>query len=145
MKKIYRASQRHKIIGKRVSGPDRHLFGLPYDGASGVFLAQDPDAMDLMFAAAEKYYPEIHIISMMLNGYVYNRYVEKADGYFLCRGNTDPDLEFTNEWSDDDFTPEELARNRRLWEENLKAAPTAADIAAVNWMIQKHSKPKKSA
>lgn len=145
MKKIYRSSQERLVLGRPVYGPDRHKYGLPYDGASGHFFPEDPDGMDLMFAAAEKYFPEIHIVSYMHNSHMYNRYVEGADFYWLYTGNTDPEIEVTPEWSDDDFTPEELAQQRKQWQDDLEALrnPKPSDIAAVKWMLENAIKPKK--
>lgn len=123
-----------------------HKYGLTYDGASGTFFPnEDMDRIDLMLAAAERHFPEIHVASILENGHMINCYVENADRYRLYRGNTDPEIEFTDEFLSSDFSEEEerLAREER--EKLRRVPPPPADVAAVNWMLQKLMNPKKAA
>ena len=138
MKKIFRRSQIKDVLGRRVSGLQMHMYGLTYDGASGAFFPkQDPDRIDLMLAVAERYSPEIHIVSTLKDGRMLNRYVEGADLYRLYRGNTDPDIEFTTELLSSDYTEEEKESGRKMLED-FRNDPL--DEMAVNWLLQKIAK-----
>lgn len=144
MKKIFRCSQIKDVLGRQVHGLDMHKYGLTYDGALGTFFPEeDPDRIDLMLAAAERYFPEIHVTSILKDGRMLNRYVENADLYCLYRGNTDPEIEFTTEMRKSDSTEEENEQVRLFYEANKDIPPTPAEIAAVDWMLKKIMSPKK--
>ncbi len=141
MKKIFRASQKKDVLGRQVSGRKMHIYGLPYNGASGTFFPkQDRDAIDLMLAAADHYFPEIHVTSTLQNGHMLNLYVENAELYHLYTGNTDPEIEFNTENLKSDYTEEEEEHGRRMKEQYLNEPLDAADIAAVNWLFRKFAK-----
>jgi hypothetical protein len=138
MKKIFRLSQKKDVLGRRVMGPDMHKYGLPYNGATGVFFPDiEPESIDLMLAAAERYFPEIHVVSTLANGHSVNCYVEDAEKYHLYRGNTDPDIEFTTELLNSDYTEAEKEAGRKLLEHNPDEPLDPVLVAGMNWMIQK--------
>lgn len=142
MKKIYRKSQLHLIIGKQITGFDMHRYQLPYDGAVGSFQATNLDHVELMLLAVERY-PELHVVTFFLDGSAVNRYEPKdAFVYRLHLGNNDPTIEFTREWSADDFTKEQWRRSRQLLKEFRTQPWTAEQVAAVNWAVQNISTVK---
>jgi hypothetical protein len=141
MKKIFRTSQIKEVLGRRVYGLHMHKYGLPYNGASGTFFPkQEPDSIDLMLAAVDRYFPEIHVVSKITGGNALNRYVEGADFYDLYTGNTDPDIEFTPEILSSDYTEEEKESGRKMLEDFHNNPPDEMDVAAVNWLLQKMAK-----
>jgi hypothetical protein len=137
MKKIYRISQLHRIAGKQISGLRMYRYGLPYDGAVGAIYAKKKDLVDLMHLALEQH-PELHIVTHFHDGSAVNRYEEKnALAYFLHLGNADPEIEFSRQWSADDFTDEEWQRHYEQNEKFLNSERTPQEIAAVNWALSK--------
>lgn len=113
-----------------------YKYGLPYDGAAGTFFAEKHDHVDLMLAAVERH-PEIHVVTSLKDGRILNRYEsENADYYYLHLGDADPDLEFTKEWREDDFTKEEWDRFDKMCEDFRSTPWSAQEIAAVNWAIK---------
>ncbi len=138
MEKTYRKSQMRKVLGRSVSGLDMHLYGLPYQGAAGLFgEAFGPDSIDLMLAAVERYFPEIHVVSILKCGMVLNRFSEDASFYKLYSGDTDPDIIFTSEFSLDDFSPEEIELDNRMNKELFDSQPTNAELNAIRWGLEK--------
>lgn len=136
MKKIFRRSQKSKVTGRPIYGSQLHKYGLPYIGAAGTFLAEKLDLVDLMLAAVERH-PELHIVTRLLDRRIVNRYEpENASSYHLHLGNADPEIEFTREWSADDFTEEELARHDQTREEFRNTPLSTKEIAAVNWILK---------
>ncbi len=141
MKKIFRTSQIKDVLGRPVYGPHMHKYGLPYNGASGAFFPkQEPDSIDLMLAAVDRYFPEIHVVSILKGGNTLNRYVEDAEFYELYTGNTDPEIEFTPEILSSDYTEEEKESGRKMLEDFRNNPPDEMDVAAVNWLLQKVAK-----
>ncbi len=138
MKKVYRRSQITKIVGRPIFGMEMHKFGLPYLGAGGSFSnATGEGSIDLMLAAVDCYYPNIHTVSLMPNGTIFNRFIEGATLYRLFTGNCDPDLEFTNEFSYSDFTKEELSNLAVQRVDIASSEPTLEDQNAIPWQLKK--------
>ncbi len=143
MKKVYRRSQIEKVVGAPIMGLDMHKYGLPYDGAVGLFSNKSgPDSIDLMLAAVESYYPQIHPVSIMPNGIVHNCYKEDATCYMLFTGDCDPEIEFSNEFSLKDFPEDELIESRRINDDLWDTPPTIAELNAIQWRINKTYKCK---
>ena len=134
MKKKYRISQMFHIIGPPVLGFDMYKYGLPYDGAAGIFFAEKEGSIDMMLAAAECH-PEIHIVTYLKDRRALNRFEsENADTYQIHLGNNDPEIEFTTEWSADDYG-DDTESNERL-QRLLDRPPSIREIAAINWLLK---------
>lgn len=116
-----------------------YQYGLPYDGASGSIFAKNIEHVDLMLAALERH-PELHVLTYLKDGRAVNRFEEvNAYTYRLHLGNADPDIEFSTEWSANDFTEEEWEQHYKRNEEYLNSERTTEEIAAVNWALNKTS------
>lgn len=74
-------------------------------------------------------------------GHVYNRFVEGAFFYKLFYGNADPMIEFTNEYSMEDYDPA-VDKNQRKWDEIIVRKPTFAELLAVGWQLDKFLKAR---
>ena len=111
---------------------------MPYRNAGGHIFPHDVDAMDLMFLAVEKY-PELHIVTCLNKTGKYmtlNRYEPtNACCYYLYTGNADPEIEFTDETSMEDWTDEEIAAREKAFKEFRESKYSPTQIAAVNFAI----------
>lgn len=136
MKKIYRRSQKKNVIGRCICGLEMHLFGLPYRNASGMISAKDEDLVDRMLSAADTHSSDIHVLTKLKSGWIANRY--KPDGascYYLATGNSDPEIEFSCEWLEEDWTQEELDTYAQEQENFQKNPMIKEQIAAVNFAM----------
>ncbi len=70
-------------------------------------------------AAFECYYPIIHAVSYMADSRILNKYVEGATFCLLHKGDPDPEIEFTKEFSRDDLSEEERI-NTLMFESDIK-------------------------
>lgn len=135
MKKIYRASQKRLFLRGWIGGLSMHKYGLPYRNACGHIFPRDVDLVERMLEAAEKY-PDVHVVTELNNGWTVNRYqADNARCYYLYKGDADPELEFTNEFTLDDFTAEEIVASQKRDEEFSNRERKPVEIAAVNFAI----------
>lgn len=138
MKKTYRRSQKKDILGHCIGGLKMYKYGLPYRNAWGHIFPHDTDLMDLMFIAVEKH-PELHIVTRLNKAGEFktlNRYEPvNAKVHYLYTGNADPDIEFTDEFSIDDWTQEEIDAQERFLHEFRTKELSPIQVAAVNFAI----------
>jgi hypothetical protein len=93
-RKVYPKYKMNILLGRQVYGPELHRYGMPYTNAGGILAERfNAGILDLMHVAVERY-PEIHPVSFMRDGRVYNRYLEEAYFYILYFGNNNPEIEF---------------------------------------------------
>ena len=139
MKKTFRSSQMKDVIGPRLHWRSMHLYGLPFRNAGGHIFPDDEDLVDLMLIAVEKH-PELHIVTCLdeNGGYMtLNRYEpENAEAYYLHSGDSDPEIEFTDEVSLHDWTDEEIEEGQRRFERARNHKFTVVEMAALNFSIQ---------
>ena len=144
MKKIFRSSQMKDIIGPSVHGLRMHRYGLPFRNGAGFIFPDDEDLVDLMLIAVEKH-PELHVVTWLDETKEFkmlNRFeTENAHAYQLHTGNADPDIEFIDKVSIDDWTPEEIEGSQRRLERLLRREFTVVELAALNYSL--HAKIKK--
>ena len=144
MKKIYRRSQMKDVLPPTVHGMQMHKYGLPYRNAAGHIFPEDLDLVDMMQVVVEQH-PELHIVTYLENGHVVNYYETKdAWVYYLCAGNADPGIEFTEEYRYEDSTPEERERWQDFIAEWRDKPYSSEEISAINFAIQENSRLKKA-
>ncbi len=143
MKKIFRRSQKKDVLGRSVSGYHMHRYGLPYNGGTGGFLPKDEDGIELMLAAAE-HFQDLHVVTIFADGSAVNRYQPEGDisAFYLYTGNPDPEIEFSSEFSIDDWTPEQIEASQRRSRERAMTPLTFGPIetAAINWSFDRMKK-----
>lgn len=132
-KKIFRRSQKKDVLGRRVSGFHMYKYGLPYQNAAGHIFPRDIDLVERMLDAVE-IYSDIHVVTSFRDGTLVNRYATgNVSSYHLYRGNADPTIEFTAEFSMDDWTAEEIAAGEKRNKEFRNRDFTPLEIAAINF------------
>lgn len=137
MKKVFRISQMHCVTGRPIFGDCMYKYGLPYQGAAGTFSPNDEDSIELMLAAVDRH-PELHVVTYLKSGGVVNR-MQRNNAFFyvLHLGNPDPEIEFSDEFSMNDYSPEQIKMGQEILREfndpNRKAS--SQEVAAVRWMI----------
>lgn len=133
MKKIYRSSQFKDIMGHRIGGLLMHKYGLPYRNGAGHIFPNDPDLVEMMLDAAERH-SDVHVVTELKNGWCVNRYEpNNADAHYLFTGNADPEIEFSKEFSNDDFSDEEIAELERQNAEFRTREFTPVELAAISF------------
>lgn len=121
-----------------------YQYGLPYDGAAGTFCPRCEEDVELMLDAVQRH-PELHVVTYFKSGHVANRFVqEDALFYLLHSGNSDPEIEFTDEWSLSDDSPEQIKMGQEILSEfrDPNGIPTASEIAAVQWIMSRTTQQK---
>jgi hypothetical protein len=93
-RKVYPKYKMGSIVGRQVYGGELRHYGMPYTNAGGILAERfNEGILDLMFLAVERF-SEIHPVSVMRDGHVYNRFTEGAYFHLLYFGNNDPEIEF---------------------------------------------------
>lgn len=122
-------------MGRRVGGLFMHRYGMPYKNAGGHIFPRDIDLVEQMLDVAERC-ADVHVVTYFKDGRVANRYeTENVSAYYLFTGNADPDIEFTTEFTMDDFTAEEIAASAKRDEEFRNRKFTPVEVAAINFAM----------
>lgn len=91
-----------------------------------------------MLSAVDRH-PELHVVTHLKNGQVVNRYQEE-DAYVhrLHLGNADPEIEFSTEWSLDDFADDEIRIGKKtlLDLSDPNYVLSHSERVAIQWILQ---------